>query len=75
MTLPYRYGWLFGAQTAITAHGTIPGMGHGCRSPDKVVRYCQRGHPRKQQLIALFSGEISCILYLISISSIQGVLL
>ena len=39
-------------------------MGHVCRSPDKVVRYCQRGHPRKQQLIELFSGEISRILYL-----------
>ena len=31
----------------------IPGMGHGCRSPDKVVRNCQRPLAAKQQFIGL----------------------
>jgi hypothetical protein len=38
-------------QTAITAYGTIPGMGHGCRSLDKAVRNCQRPLAAKQQFV------------------------
>jgi hypothetical protein len=49
------------AKQQFIAQGTIPGMGHGCRSPDKVVRNCQRPLAAKQQFIVLFIGEISCI--------------
>jgi hypothetical protein len=41
------------AKQQFVDQGTIPGMGHVCRSPDKVVRNCQRPLAAKQQFIAL----------------------